>query len=209
MRADPQNLPAAITPRWPGSGYAGFGGGDHGSAYVERTRIYDFVAKHGITGFATVAGDRHSFWAGRSAKDLPSRKFEPVGVAFITSSISAPGIVESLEHKFPKAHALRELFVADQKDAAPKPAINLLLHHGVRTCFEYAHSGDIARAKAQSIATFRRTWISSTWAGTGIRSCARRRSASKLNLSVSRVRSNAAPPVLERHVIEGEVEYMT
>src|SRR5512146_120183 len=69
MRADPQNLPADITPRWPGAGYAGFGGGDHGSAYVERAEIYDFVAAQRITGFATVAGDRHSFWAGFAAKD--------------------------------------------------------------------------------------------------------------------------------------------
>jgi alkaline phosphatase D len=28
--------------------------------------------------------------------------------------------------------------------------MNLLLHHGVRTCLEYARAGDIAQAKAQS-----------------------------------------------------------
>ncbi|HEY2395246.1 MAG TPA: alkaline phosphatase D family protein [Rudaea sp.] len=148
MRADPQNLPSAA-PRWPGSGYAGFGGGDHGSAYVERAEIYDFIARHGITGFATVAGDRHSFWAGRAAKDLPPLQFTPVGVAFITGSLSAPGVVESLEHKFPKQHPLRALFLADH-GGKQEPAINLLLHHGVRTCFEYAKSGDIAKAKALS-----------------------------------------------------------
>ncbi|HSE13198.1 MAG TPA: alkaline phosphatase D family protein [Rudaea sp.] len=150
MRADPQNLPADITPRWPGAGYAGFGGGDHGSAYVERAEIYDFVAAQRITGFATVAGDRHSFWAGFAAKDLPPRKFAPVGVAFITGSISAPGMVESLEHKFPKDHPLRALFLTDRAGKPPEPAINLLLRHGVRTCFEYAHSADIAKAKALS-----------------------------------------------------------
>ncbi len=64
MRADPQNLPAGLTKPWPGKGYAGFGGGDYSTAYVERGEIYDFVRDHGITGFATVAGDRHSFWAG-------------------------------------------------------------------------------------------------------------------------------------------------
>ncbi len=46
----------------------GSAGGDHSSAYVERGEIYDFVRDHGITGFATVAGDRHSFWAGLAAK---------------------------------------------------------------------------------------------------------------------------------------------
>jgi alkaline phosphatase D len=58
MRADPQNLPPGITKPWPGKGYAGFPGGDHSSAYVERGEIFDFVQEHGITGFATVAGDR-------------------------------------------------------------------------------------------------------------------------------------------------------
>jgi len=148
MRVDPQNVPDGITSRWPGTGYAGFGGGDHSSAYVERAQIYDFVAQHGITGFATVAGDRHSFWAGYSAKD--PQAFAPVGVAFITGSISAPGLVESLEHKFPKEHALRPLFLADRAGKPPEASINLLLHHGVRTCFEYARSGDIAKAKALS-----------------------------------------------------------
>ena len=33
----------------------------------------------GITGFATIAGDRHSFWAGVAAKALPPAAFEPVG----------------------------------------------------------------------------------------------------------------------------------
>lgn len=91
-RADPQNLPQGLTRPWPGAGYAGFGGGDHGGAYVERSEIYDLVREAGITGFATVSGDRHSFWAGYAARALPPEKFEPVGVAFITGSISAPGL---------------------------------------------------------------------------------------------------------------------
>ncbi len=102
MRADPQNLPAGLTKPWPGEGYAGFGGGDHGSAYVERGEIYDFVRDHGITGFATVAGDRHSFWAGLSAKALPPQPFQPVGVAFVTGSISAPGIGRGLRAQIPQ-----------------------------------------------------------------------------------------------------------
>lgn len=149
-RADPQNLPAGLTKPWPGAGYAGFGGGDHGSAYVERAQIYDFVASEGITGFATVAGDRHSFWAGLAAKALPPQKFEPVGIAFVTGSISAPGLVESLEHKFPKDHPLRPLFVADRGGPKPEPAVNLLLRHGVRSCLEYSKSGDIDKARALS-----------------------------------------------------------
>ncbi len=102
MRADPQNLPPGITKPWPAAGYAGFGGGDHSTAYVERGEIYDFVQAHGITGFATVAGDRHSFWAGLAAKSLPPKPFAPVGIAFVTGSISAPGMIEALRTRFPQ-----------------------------------------------------------------------------------------------------------
>ena len=151
MRADPQNLPAGLTEPWPGAGYAGFGGGDPSSAYVERGEIYDFVCAHGITGFATVAGDRHSFWAGLAAKSLPPKTFAPVGVAFVTGSISAPGLVEAFEHRFPKDHPLRLLFVGQgPADQRPQPTINLLLRHGVRSCLEYQKSGDLAKARAAS-----------------------------------------------------------
>ena len=145
MRADPQNLPPGIGKPWPGAGYAGFSQGDHSTAYTERAEIYDFVDEHGITGFATVAGDRHSFWAGLAAKSLPPRPFHPVGVAFVTGSISAPGMVEALEHGFPKDHPLRPLFVG-----RGQPAMNMLLRHGVRSCLEYAASGDALEARALS-----------------------------------------------------------
>jgi len=151
MRADPRNLPPGLTKPWPGAGYATFGGGDPSSAFFERAEIYDFIAEHGITGFATVAGDRHSFWAGLAAKSLPPKSFQPVGMAFITGSISAPGLVEALEHGLPKAHPLRCLYVGQgPTDSGPQPTVNLLLRHGVRSCLEYARSGDITRARALS-----------------------------------------------------------
>lgn len=150
-RADPQNLPSGLTKPWPGAGYAGFGGGDHSSAYVERSEIYDFVRSNAITGFVTVAGDRHSFWAGLAAKSLPPRSFEPVGIAFVTGSISAPGLVEAFEHSFPKDHTLRALYLGQgPRDVTPQPTINLLMRHGVQSCLEYAKSGDIAKARAAS-----------------------------------------------------------
>jgi alkaline phosphatase D len=139
-RIDPQRIPAGMTKPWPGAGYASLGGGDHSSAYLERAEIYDHVKRHGIRGFATVSGDRHSFWAGLAAKALPPHAFDPVGVAFITGSISAPGLVEALEHALPKDHPLRALY----------RAVNLLMLHGVRSCFEYDKSGDLARAKQLS-----------------------------------------------------------
>lgn len=155
MRADPQNLPPGLTAAWPGAGFAGFdastGAGDHSTAYLERGEIYDFVRDHGITGFATIAGDRHSFWAGFAAKGLPPKDFEPVGIAFVTGSISAPGVIEALEHVFPKEHPLRFLFVGQApEDTRPQPTMNLLLRHGVRSCLEYIKSGDIQKARALS-----------------------------------------------------------
>ncbi len=151
MRADLQNLPEGAAKRWPESGYAVSPMGDHGSAYAERGEIYDFVQANRITGFVTVAGDRHSFWAGLAAKSLPPRPFVPIGVAFVTGSISAPGVVEALEHTLPKDHPLRLLYVGQgPDDHAMQPTMNLLLRHGVRSCFEYAQSGDIAKARALS-----------------------------------------------------------
>jgi alkaline phosphatase D len=151
VRADPQNLPAGITKSWPGAGYANFALADFGNIYVERAEIYDFVRDHGITGFATIAGDRHSFWAGLAAKTLPPKPFEPVGIAFVTGSISAPALVEALEHNFPKEHPLRSLYLGQgPADTRPQPTVNLMIRHGVRSCLEYAKSGDINKARALS-----------------------------------------------------------
>jgi alkaline phosphatase D len=149
-RADPQNLPAGVGKRWPGAGYACFGGGgDYGTAYRERAEIYDAISESAISNFVTVSGDRHSFWAGLASKALPPSRFEPVGAAFIIGSISAAGLVEAFEHRFPKDHPLRALYIAERA-GKPEPTVNLLLHHGVRTCLEYAKSGDLEAARRLS-----------------------------------------------------------
>ena len=150
-RVDPQRLPPGLTTPWPGAGYAGFAGGDHGSAFMERAEIYSFVRGEGITGFATIAGDRHSFWAGLAAETLPPKAFEPVGVAYVVGSISAPGLVEALEYKLPKDHPLRALYLAQRPGSTkPQPTLNMLLRHGVRSCLEYQKSGDAERARILS-----------------------------------------------------------
>jgi alkaline phosphatase D len=151
FRVDPQNMPAGLTTPWPGAGYAGFSGGDHSTAYMERAEIYSFVRGEGITGFATVAGDRHSFWAGLAAETLPPKAFEPVGVAYVVGSISAPGLVEALEYKLPKDHPLRGLYLLKRPGMPkPQPTVNMLLRHGVRSCLEYQRSGDAERARTLS-----------------------------------------------------------
>jgi len=150
MRADFQNLPAGLTKPWPGAGYADGGGGDWSGCVTERAEVYDFVRDHEISGFATVSGDRHSFWAGLAAKALPPRPFEPVGVAFITGSISAPGLAESMEHNLKKDHPLRPLFIVDVPGAKPEHTVNMTLRHGVKASLEYAKSGDVTKARALS-----------------------------------------------------------
>ena len=150
MRCDYQNLPAGLTKPWPGAGYADAGGGDWSGCYAERGEVYDFVRDHGIAGFSVISGDRHSFWAGYAAKALPPKAFEPVGVAFITGSISAAGMAEAMEHTFPKAHPLRPLFLADRADAKPEHAMNMLIRHGVRSALAYTASRDVLKARALS-----------------------------------------------------------
>jgi alkaline phosphatase D len=149
-RADPQNLPAGLTTPWP-SGFATFGGGDYGTAYVERGEIYDLVRDAKITGFAIVSGDKHSFWAGYAATALPPKTFEPVGLNFVGASLASVGAIEANEHNLAKDHPLRALFLADRPDgAAPEATFNMLLKHGVRSCLDYAKSRDRAHARSLS-----------------------------------------------------------
>ncbi|TPG40586.1 phosphodiesterase [Sphingomonas koreensis] len=147
MRTDPQNLPKGLTKPWPGKGFATFGGGDFSTAFTERAEIYDFVRDAKISGFVTVSGDRHSFWAGYATKALPPEAVEVVGISFITGSISAPGLSEALEHGL-KEHPLRSLYTVARGGSVQEPTINLLVKHGVASSLEYARSGNIDRARA-------------------------------------------------------------
>ncbi|HKP03031.1 MAG TPA: alkaline phosphatase D family protein [Chthoniobacterales bacterium] len=152
-RADPQNLPLGLTKEaWPKEGgYANMGGGDFGTAYLERAEIYNLVRDAKITGFAIVSGDRHSFWAGYATAELPPGKFEPVGLSFIGASLTSPGPMEANEHNLKKDAPLRALFLADKEAGAqPEWTFNMLLRHGVRSCLEYAKSFDLKRARSLS-----------------------------------------------------------
>jgi alkaline phosphatase D len=60
-------------------------------------------------------------------------------------------MVEALEHSFPKDHPLRALYLGQgPNDQQPQPTVNMLLRHGVRSCLEYAKTGDVESARAQS-----------------------------------------------------------
>jgi alkaline phosphatase D len=73
--------------------------------------------------------------------------FEPVGVEFITGSVSAPAMAEGAEHNMPKDHPLRSLFIHKPTPDAPyQRTVNMLLLHGVRSCLEFIKTGDYDRA---------------------------------------------------------------
>ncbi|KFN50133.1 alkaline phosphatase D family protein [Arenimonas composti] len=147
-RIDPRHLPKEVAEWRAEDGYAILAGGDWGGCYVERAQIFDTVRDAGITGFAAVAGDRHAFWAGYAAKDLPPRAFEPVGVSFVGGSITSPGMGEAWEFGR-RDNPLRPLFIAD-RETGPEPVMNLMINHGVRAALEYTRTGDLAAAHAVS-----------------------------------------------------------
>ncbi len=151
-RADPQNLPPGLTKQaWPANTFAALTGGDYGTAWAERAEIYHAVRDAKVSGFAIVSGDRHTFWAGYAAAELPPGKFEPVGLSFVGASLCSPGTMEAQEHRIKKDAPLRALFLAEKEPGAkPEWTHNMLLRHGVRSCLEYAKSFDLKRAKALS-----------------------------------------------------------
>jgi alkaline phosphatase D len=150
-RTDFQNLPEGAGPRWPTTGYALFSDDDWSGYRHERAEIFDFVERNGITGLATVCGDRHAFLAGVASAMLPPRRFHPVAAEFITGSISAPGLFEAMEYGIPRDHPLRPVYVHQPANgAAAEPAINLAMMHGVRSSLELQRTGDARQALAAS-----------------------------------------------------------
>lgn len=146
-RTDPQNLPAAFAAQWPaGGGY----GVTTGGYRLEHGEIFDMVRAEGITGFTIVAGDRHAFWAGYPSKTLPPRAFDPVGVEFVTGSISAQTAGEVQQLTMPKDRPLRALNIHDRPDGSMECSWNMTLLHGVKSSFVLKETGDPAQARAAS-----------------------------------------------------------
>ena len=150
-RTDFQNLPDDVGTHWPTTGYALFGDDDWSGYRHERAEIFDFVERNGITGLATVCGDRHAFLAGVLSSTLPPHRFHPIGAEFVTGSISAPGLFEAMEFGLPRDHPLRAVYVYQPPGgAAAEPAINLSMMHGVRSSLELQRTHDVRQALAAS-----------------------------------------------------------
>ena len=145
-RTDLQNLPPELRSTWAGEGYAILNAGNA----VENSEIFDMVRDEGITGFAIVAGDKHSFWAGYPSKSLPPAAFEPVAVEFITGSISAQGLAEVAEIIVPADHPLRALYVHERPDGKLESSLNMTVLHGVEAALTLQKTGDADKARAAS-----------------------------------------------------------
>ena len=72
-------------------------------------------------------------------------------MSFVGASLASCGVIEAYEHRLPKDHPLRPLFLADRPNGdKPEPTFNMLLKHGVRSCLDYAKNGDLTRARSLS-----------------------------------------------------------
>lgn len=126
----------------------------------------------------------------RIRRTLLPAALEPVGVAFITGLVSAPGLAEAFEHRFPKDHPLRALY-AGEVGGKPRPIMKLLLHHGVRVGIEYERTGDLAAARRASnsdLSPHLKSWTS----GRAYAALKVTAEAAECSSSASRVPSNAA-----------------
>lgn len=144
-RTDPQNMPAEFAKDWPSTGY----GVLSDSYKVEHADLFGMIEKEGITGLAIVAGDKHSFWAGYPTATLPPRGFNPVGVEFITGSISAQGLAEVQSMSMKKDNPFRPLYLHDRPDGKIQCSFGMTLMHGVQSSLTLKETGDPAQARAR------------------------------------------------------------
>jgi alkaline phosphatase D len=145
LRSDYHNLPGELGANWPkDAGYALLD-----SRFLrDKEIIFDFVKDQKITGFAIVSGDRHAFYAGLASKSLPPKKFEPLGVEFITGSISQQTMFEVMEVTMPKDHPKRSIYLIDRPDGTLIPSINVTALHGVQSTLKLKETGDMNEARA-------------------------------------------------------------
>jgi alkaline phosphatase D len=149
VRADLHNLPRGEGPTWPGAGYGVIANDDWGGYRFERAQILDHIRDHRVTGFVSLAGDRHSFYAGWLAASLPPKPFAPVGLEYVTGSVSAPGLAEAFDHSMtpekPWAAIYRQPSMAGEGRRA---AINLTVRRGVKASLALQRGEDAAAIAA-------------------------------------------------------------
>lgn len=145
VRSDYQNLPGELGSQWPKD--AGYAVMDN-RFLRDKDIIFDFIRDQQITGLCVVAGDRHAFFAGLASKALPPKEFEPIGIEFITGSISQQTLYEVLEFTTSKDHPKRVLQLIDHPDGKTIPSVNVTVLHGVQSTLKLTESGDMEQARA-------------------------------------------------------------
>ncbi|MBN8700166.1 MAG: alkaline phosphatase D family protein [Chitinophagales bacterium] len=144
VRSDYQNLPGELGSTWPKD--AGYAVVDN-RFLRDKDEIFDFIQDQKITGFCVVSGDRHAFHAGLASKALPPKKYEPLGVEFITGSISQQTLFEVLEVTMKKDHPKRVLHLIDRPDGSVIPSMNVTPLHGVLSTLKLKETGDMKQAR--------------------------------------------------------------
>jgi alkaline phosphatase D len=149
VRADLHRLPPGEGPKWPGAGYGIFAHDDWGGYRFERAQILDHIRDQGITGFVSLAGDRHSFYAGWLAASLPPKPFAPVGLEFVTGSISAPTLAEAFDHSMTPDKPWAAIYRQPSADGqAGLATINLTARRGVKASLAMQRGADPAAIAA-------------------------------------------------------------
>ena len=143
LRTDYQNLPSEIGSTWPKDvGYAVI----DNRFLRDKDEIFDFVRDQKIAGFSIVAGDRHAFYAGLASKALPPKKYEPLGIEFVTGSISQQTLYEVMLETMKKDHPLRAMYLLDQADGKAIPSMNVTALHGVQSALKLKETKDMKKA---------------------------------------------------------------
>lgn len=145
LRSDYQNLPGELGSKW--SKDAGYAVMDN-RFLRDKDIIFDFIQEQNITGFCVVAGDRHAFYAGLASKALPPKEYQPLGVEFITGSLSQQTLFEVMEVSMAKDHPKRVLHLIDQADGSVIPSMNVSAMHGVLSTLKLKETGDMQQARA-------------------------------------------------------------
>lgn len=145
VRSDYQNLPGELGSTWPKD--AGYAVVDN-RFLRDKDIVFDYIRDQQITGFCVVGGDRHAFLAGLVSKALPPKKYEPLGVEFITGSISQQTLFEVLEVTMKKDHPKRVLHLIDKADGTAIPSMNVTPMHGVLSTLKLKETGDMKQARA-------------------------------------------------------------
>ena len=149
VRADLHNLPPGEGPKWPGAGYGVIASDDWGGYRFERAQILNHIRDRQIAGFVSLAGDRHAFYAGWLAPSLPPKPFVPVGLEFVTGSISAPGLAEALDHSMTPDKPWAAIYRQPSREGEPgRATINLTARHGVKASLAMQRGSDSAEIAA-------------------------------------------------------------